>query len=139
MATDQFSNLPKAVKLVGAGATFTALVGGSLALLSMANAINHARRAEKTTDQDKINSARRWSIRLGNGSLFVIIAASVLAAITICTFPFDTPSVNAGSSCLVQLQVPSGGEQVTSAEIDCYPRPSGADADMPSQVCVLKK
>lgn len=137
MATDQFSNLPKAFRFVGAGAVLLALAGGSLALLSMANAINHARRVEKTTAQDKIDSARRKSILLGNVSLYAIITASVLAAITICTFSFDAPSVSAGSSYLVQSQAPPGGEQVTSAEINYYQRPSGAD--MPSQVCVVKK
>lgn len=139
MATDRFGNLWLAFRLAGLVTTVLSLAGGSLALLSLANSINHARRVEKGAAQASIDSARIWSMRLSNVSLYTIAGASVTAAVTIGAFALnvskDAPSkdylIDVGSSNVQGPALPKTGQ------VTCYVQPRDAAKTLPARVCVF--
>lgn len=140
MATGEFSRLNELIKIAGAVAIITAMVGGTLALVSVGYGINYARRVEAKKAANAIESARYWSVVWSNLSYVAIAIASILASVLIFGFIFYAQqSTISGRSYLVELPTQPGDQQITSGDVACYPRPAGADQKMPKQVCILKK
>lgn len=139
MATDRFADLGLAFRIAGIATAILSLVGGSLALIGLANSINHARRVEKEDPQKKIDSARIWSMRLSNMSLYAIAAASLAASVTIGAFALEGASIAHGKDYLIDF-VSTGRlspELPKTGEVTCYVQPKGASENLPSRVCVF--
>ena len=139
MATDRFGDLGLPLRVAALVTTLLSLIGGSLALLGLANSINHARRVEKGTTQTKIDSARIWSMRLSNVSLYTIAAASLMAGVTIGAFALNVSKEAPSKDYLIDVG-PSNVQPPASpktGQVTCYVQPKGAAKTLPGRVCVF--
>ena len=139
MATDRFADIGLVFRIVCVMTTILSLVGGSLALLSLANSINHARRVEKGAPQPRIDSARLWSMRLGNASLYSIAAASLAAAITIAAFALGVSKDGPSKDYLVDFAPRNITSPVLpkTGQVTCYLQPKGTSKTLPTRICIF--